>query len=255
MNKKLVAFERLLNTMDELRTKCPWDKKQTFATLRTLTIEELYELVDAVYEEDMEEVKKELGDVLLHIVFYAKIASEKKAFDIGDVINSLCDKLEYRHPHIYGNVEVTDAREVANNWEQLKLKEKSGNSVLAGIPKSLPAVVKAYRVQDKARGVGFDWKKKEDVWDKVAEELDELKQEVKVADKERIEDEFGDLFFSIINAARLYGVNPENALEKTNRKFIKRFNYLEEKTIKQGKSLNDMSLEEMDIYWEEAKKL
>ncbi|MCF8371207.1 MAG: nucleoside triphosphate pyrophosphohydrolase [Bacteroidales bacterium] len=255
---KLKAFERLLTIMDELRAQCPWDKAQTLESLRTLTLEEVYELADAILKDDLQEIKKELGDILLHIVFYAKIGEEKEAFDIADVTNALCDKLVFRHPHIYGGVKVADAREVADNWEAIKLKEKNGkgtkNTVLGGVPESLPALVKANRIQDKARGVGFDWEERSQVWDKVNEELNELKHEIEQQDFDKTEAEFGDLFFSLINAARLYGINPENALERTNRKFIKRFNYLEEKTIQQGKSLHDMSLAEMDKYWEEAKR-
>jgi len=256
MKNKLAAFERLLNIMDDLRSQCPWDKEQTFDSLRTLTIEEMYELVDAVMKGNMQEIKKELGDVLLHIVFYAKMASETNDFDIADVINSLCDKLVYRHPHIYGEVKVGDAREVANNWEKLKLKEKDGNkSVLEGIPKMLPALVKANRIQDKARGVGFDWEKREQVWEKVNEEIQELKVEIESANQAKMEAEFGDLFFSLVNTARLYGINPENALERTNQKFIRRFNYLEFQTIKKGKPLKNMSLDEMNKFWDEAKQL
>lgn len=255
LEEKLQAFERLLNIMDDLREQCPWDRKQTLQSLRTLTIEEMYELTDAVFEENMPEIKKELGDVLLHIVFYAKIASEKDAFDIGDVIHSLCDKLVFRHPHIYGNVRVKDDTEVSENWEQLKLKEKDGNkSVLGGIPKSLPALIKALRLQDKARGVGFDWDERPQVWDKVQEEMNELRSEVDKLDEDKMEAEFGDLFFSMINAARLYGVNPENALERTNQKFTQRFNYLEQKVKANKQSLKDMSLEEMDAIWNEAKQ-
>ncbi len=257
---KLQAFERLLTIMDELRTQCPWDMKQTFETLRTLTIEEVYELAEAIASGNKQEVKKELGDILLHIVFYARIGSETNDFDIADVINQLCDKLIFRHPHIYGDVKVKDAKEVADNWEALKLKEKEHHghilekkTVLGGVPKSLPAMIKAYRIQDKARGVGFDWEEKEQVWEKVSEELEELKVELRQGDSKEMEKEFGDLFFSLINAARLYNINPEDALEQTNRKFIQRFNYLEEQTIQQGKSLHSMSLEEMDVYWNEAK--
>jgi len=254
--KTLTAFNELLGIMDELRKKCPWDKKQTNDTLRTLTIEETFELADAIIKKDPNLIKKELGDLLLHIVFYAKIGSETNDFSMADVIDSLNEKLIYRHPHIFGDVEVSDARQVEENWEQLKLKEKDGNkSVLEGVPMSLPALVKANRIQDKARGVGFDWEHKEQVWEKVHEELEELKVEIQKADKDKIEAEFGDLFFSLINAARLYDVNPENALERTNRKFIHRFNYLEEQTIKQGRDLKSMSLAEMDEIWEEAKKL
>ncbi len=254
--EKLAATQRLLQIMDDLRSQCPWDKEQTYESLRTLTIEEVYELADAITSKNHELIKKELGDVLLHIVFYSKIGEEDKKFDFADVINSLCEKLIYRHPHIYGTVDVEDAREVERNWEQLKLKEKDGNTgVLSGVPNGLPAVIKANRIQDKARGVGFDWEHKDQVWDKVTEELNELKVEIAKGDHDNMEAEFGDLFFSIINAARLHGINPENALERTNLKFIKRFNYLEERTIKQGRSLKSMNLAEMDVLWEEAKKL
>ncbi len=253
--RTLVVFKELLDILDELREKCPWDKKQTNESLRTLTIEETYELADAIIKNDAQLIKKELGDVLLHIVFYAKIGSETSDFNMTDVIESLNEKLIYRHPHIFGDTKVADATEVEENWEKLKLKEKGGNkTVLEGVPDSLPAMVKANRLQDKARGVGFDWEHKEQVWEKVAEELEEVKEEIKNADQDKIEAEFGDLFFSLINTARLYGVNPENALERTNRKFIKRFNYLEQQTIQQGKDLKKMSLEEMDVIWEEAKK-
>ncbi len=257
MEKHKNSFARLLEIMNVLREKCPWDKEQTLESLRTLTIEETYELADAIIDNDLQEVKKELGDLLLHIVFYAKIGDEKGAFDISDVIENLNEKLIYRHPHIFGDAEVKDTKEVLENWEQLKLKEKGGNkTVLEGVPKSLPALIKAYRIQDKVRGVGFDWDERDQVWGKVAEELDELKVELK-ADSSSLEaeQEFGDLFFSLINAARLYGINPENALERTNLKFIKRFNYLEEKTLKQGINLKEMPLVEMDKIWEEAKKL
>ncbi|MFA6400632.1 MAG: nucleoside triphosphate pyrophosphohydrolase [Salinivirgaceae bacterium] len=256
MQKHKDAFGQLLEIMDELRAKCPWDKEQTLESLRTLTIEETYELADAIMENDLPEIKKELGDLLLHIVFYAKIGSEKGAFDISDVIHNLNEKLIYRHPHIFGDVQVADAREVSDNWEQLKLKEKGRKkSVLEGVPKSLPAIIKAHRIQDKVRGVGFDWDEKEQVWDKVAEEMQELKVELlKNPDSEEAEMEFGDLFFSLINAARLYGINPENALERTNLKFIKRFNYLEEKTLKLGIDLKTMPLAEMEKIWQEAKK-
>ena len=255
MNEKLKAFERLLIIMDELREQCPWDKKQTIESLRHLTIEETYELGDAILNKDMNNIKKELGDVLLHIVFYARIASETKEFDITDVINSLCDKLIFRHPHIYSDVKVKDAEEVKENWEKLKLKE--GNvSVLSGVPKSLPAVVKASRIQEKARAVGFDWDKPEQVWDKVTEEINELKHEIDTNEsKEKIESEFGDVLFSLINYARFIGVNAEDALERTNKKFIKRFQYLESEAKKAGKELSDMTLTEMDVYWNEAKKL
>lgn len=251
--KQLAAFNRLLDIMDDLREKCPWDKKQTLQSLRHLTIEETYELADAILEDDLPEVKKELGDVLLHIVFYSKIGSEKKAFDIADVANSICDKLIERHPHIYGDVIVENEADVKRNWEQIKLKEGK-ESVLEGVPKNLPALVKANRIQDKVAGVGFDWEKPAQVWEKVQEELNELNEEVEKNNTENIEKEFGDVLFSMINYARFIGVNPENALEKTNKKFIKRFQYLEKATKKAGKQLADMSLTEMDEYWNEAKK-
>ncbi|GAF02375.1 nucleoside triphosphate pyrophosphohydrolase [Saccharicrinis fermentans] len=255
MQDKLTAFEELLHIMDELREKCPWDKKQTKETLRTLTIEETYELADAIIKNDATLIKKELGDLLLHIVFYSKIGEENQQFSIKDVIDSLNEKLIYRHPHIFSDTKVKNAKEVEENWERLKLKEKGGNkSVLEGVPESLPALIKAHRIQDKARGVGFDWENREQVWDKVQEELHEVKDEINNGDQDKIEAEFGDLLFSIINTARLYGVNPENALERTNRKFIQRFNFLENKTIKQGRDLKTMTLEEMDQIWEEAKK-
>lgn len=253
---KLKAFQRLLEVMDELRLKCPWDKKQTFESLRANTIEETYELCDAIMKKDMKDIRKELGDVLLHIVFYAKIASETEEFDIADVCNSLCEKLIFRHPHVFGEGAAKTAGEVEQTWEQIKRKEKDGNeSVLSGVPDALPALIKAYRIQDKARNVGFDWKEKEQVWDKVKEELNELQTEVDRLDSEKMEEEFGDLMFSMINAARLYKINPENALEKCNQKFIRRFNYVESQTLKQGKELKDMPLEEMDRYWNEAKKI
>ena len=257
MNEKLKAFGELLGIMDELREKCPWDKKQTLKSLRKLTIEETYELGDAILQDDLDEIKKELGDLLLHIVFYSKIGSEKNAFDIGDVIQSLNEKLKYRHPHIYGDVDVDSAREVEQNWEALKLKEKGRkkNTVLEGVPASLPALVKANRIQEKASGVGFDWEKPEQVWDKVKEEVNELQHEINSNNKEKVEAEFGDLFFALVNAARLYEIDPEAALEKTNLKFIGRFNYLESKTLAKGKDLKEMSLAEMDKYWDEAKKL
>jgi XTP/dITP diphosphohydrolase len=250
--EQLAAFSRLLDIMEELREKCPWDKKQTLESLRHLTIEETYELADAILENDLQEVKKELGDVLLHIVFYSKIGSEQNAFDIGDVANSISDKLIHRHPHIYGNVKVDSVEDVKRNWEQLKLKEGK-ESVLEGVPKSLPAVVKASRIQEKVAGVGFDWEKPEQVWEKVQEELTELNEEIKKDHKENIEKEFGDVLFSMINYARFIGVNPENALEKTNKKFINRFQYLEKAAKKEGKQLADMSLTEMDVYWEKSK--
>ncbi len=251
---QLQAFERLLDIMDDLREKCPWDKKQTLQTLRHLTIEETYELGDAILDNDLNEVKKELGDLLLHIVFYAKIGSETKDFDIADVCNEICEKLIHRHPHIYADVEVKDEEEVKQNWEKLKLKEGK-KSVLEGVPGSLPALVKASRIQDKVKGVGFDWEESHQVWDKVQEELEELHEEVKLGNQDTIEAEFGDVLFSMINYARFLNVNPEDALERTNKKFIKRFQYLESKAGELGKSLMDMSLAEMDVFWEEAKKL
>ncbi len=241
--------------MNELREKCPWDRKQTFQSLRSNTIEETFELADAIQREDMMNIKKELGDVLLHIVFYSKMADERGEFDIADVCNALCDKLIYRHPHVYGNVSAETSEAVKENWEQLKLTEKDGNkSVLSGVPDALPALIKAYRIQDKARNVGFDWEERSQVWGKVREELAEFEAEVDKMDADRMESELGDVLFSIINAARLYKINPENALERTNKKFIRRFNYLEEKTIKQGRDLRSMTLEEMDHYWDEAKR-
>ena len=253
--KQLEAFERVLDVMETLREKCPWDRKQTFDSLRCNTIEETYELVDAIQQLDMPNIKKELGDVLLHIVFYALMAQEKDEFDIADVCNALCDKLIFRHPHVYGEVNADTPDAVIQNWEQIKLKEKEGNkSVLSGVPDALPALIKAHRIQDKARNVGFDWEEREQVWDKVQEEIAEFKAEVAVSDADKMEAEFGDLMFSIINAARLYKINPENALERTNKKFIRRFNYLEAKTIKQGRNLKDMTLAEMDEIWNEAKR-
>ncbi|MBG7611157.1 nucleoside triphosphate pyrophosphohydrolase [Polaribacter sp. BAL334] len=250
---QLEAFNRLLDIMDDLREKCPWDQKQTFETLRHLTIEETYELADAILENDLQEIKKELGDVLLHIVFYAKIGSEKNAFDIADVANAISDKLIDRHPHIYGDVIVENEADVKRNWEQLKLKEGK-KSVLEGVPKSLPAVVKASRIQEKVAGVGFDWEKPEQVWEKVQEELAELNEEIKNGNNANIEKEFGDVLFSMINYARFIGVNPENALEKTNKKFINRFQFLEETASKEGKKLAEMSLTEMDVIWEKSKE-
>ena len=254
--EQLEAFGQLLDIMDELREKCPWDRKQTFESLRIQTIEETYELTDAIIENDMDEVKKELGDILLHVVFYAKMGSEQGEFDIADVINSLCQKLIYRHPHVFGEEKANNAEEVLQNWEQLKLKEKGRKpNVLSGVPKSLPALVKAYRVQDKTHSVGFDWEKREQVWGKVEEELQEFKAELlKNSDSEETKAEFGDLLFSIINAGRLYKINPENALEKTNQKFIRRFNYVENQILKSGKTLKDTSLQEMDKLWNDAKK-
>ncbi len=252
--EKLEAFGKFLDVLDELRLKCPWDRKQTNESLRPNTIEETYELCDALMRDEQEEICKELGDVLLHIGFYAKIGSEKKQFDIKDVCDKLCEKLIYRHPHVFGTTEVEDSTEVETNWEQLKLKEKGGNKrVLSGVPNALPSLIKAYRIQDKARNIGFDWEEKEQVWDKVQEEFQELKAEIKNLNKEEAEKEFGDLFFSIINAARKYDINPDHALELTNQKFIRRFNYLEDHTLKKGINLQDMSLEEMDQIWDEAK--
>lgn len=255
MEEKLKAFERLLNIMDELREKCPWDRKQTLESLRHLTIEETYELSDAIIEGDLEEIKKELGDLMLHLVFYSKIGEEKNAFSVADVLNGVCEKLIHRHPHIYGDVEVANEEEVKANWEKIKLKEGGGKrSVLEGVPQSLPALVKAVRIQDKARGVGFDWDNKEQVFEKVQEELKEFKEEVD-QQSDKIENEFGDVLFSMINYARFIGINPEDALEKTNKKFIKRFQYLELESKADGKAMGEMTLEEMDRYWEAAKKL
>lgn len=256
MKEKTEAFERLLEIMDELRAKCPWDKKQTLESLRYLTIEETYELSDAIIEKDMDGIKKELGDLMLHLVFYAKIGSETGSFDIKDVIDSINEKLVYRHPHIFGDVVVNSAKEVKDNWEKIKLKEKGNRSVLSGVPGSLPAMVKAYRIQEKASGVGFDWDNAEQVWDKVMEELKELKEAVKAGTRrEERENELGDLLFAIVNYARFIDVNPEDALEHTNRKFIKRFQFIEEKAKEGHKPLQEMSLAEMDVFWKEAKKL
>jgi MazG family protein len=256
---QLVAFDRLLTIMDELRAQCPWDRKQTIDSLRHLTIEETFELSDAILENDLEEIKKELGDILLHIVFYAKIGSEKAAFDIGSVINSLCEKLIRRHPHVYGDTEANDEEMVKQNWEKIKLQEKGNVSVLGGVPKSLPALIKAMRIQEKARGVGFDWEEKHQVWEKVEEEMKEFKEEFNVTkgeiSRERATGEFGDLLFSLINYARFIDINPEEALERTNIKFIKRFKYLENAAKTAGRKIEDMTLAEMDVYWEEAKKL
>jgi MazG family protein len=257
--EKLKAFDRLLTVMDELRENCPWDKKQTLETLRHLTIEETYELSDAILEGNHTEVKKELGDLMLHLVFYSRIASETKTFDISDVLNSICDKLIERHPHVYGDVVANDEEAVKSNWEKIKLK--TGNkSVLEGVPKTLPALVKAIRIQDKARGVGFDWEKKEQVWEKVEEEMQEFKKEFNAEtnepiNKERALAEFGDLLFSLVNYARFINIDPEEALERTNKKFIKRFQYLETESAKDGKKMGEMSLAEMDLYWEKAKSL
>ncbi len=253
---QLAAFERLLDVMDELRAKCPWDSKQTFQSIRPNTIEETYELCDALAKNDLPNIKKELGDVLLHIVFYSKIGSETNDFDIADVCNTLCDKLIFRHPHVFGDVNAENAGQVETNWERIKMKEKDGNkSVLAGVPSALPSLIKAYRIQDKARNVGFDWAEREQVWGKVKEEFEELMVEIKNMDPQKQEEEFGDLLFSLINAARLYKINPDNALESTNAKFIRRFNYLEENTIKKGIDLKSMSLDDMNAIWNEAKQL
>ena len=252
--QKLQAFGRLLDIMDELREKCPWDKKQTNESLRANTIEETYELCEAIIKNDPSEIKKELGDLLLHVVFYAKIGQEGEQFDIADVCNTLCDKLIYRHPHVFGTTEAETAGQVMQNWEQLKLKEKGGNkTVLEGVPASLPSLVKAYRIQDKARNAGFDWEVKEDVWGKVKEEINELEAEIASMNPETMENEFGDVLFSLINAARLYQIMPDNALERTNQKFIHRFNYMEQKVKEQGKSLKNMTLDEMETLWQEAK--
>jgi XTP/dITP diphosphohydrolase len=255
MKEKLAAFERLLTIMDELRDQCPWDKKQTLESLRYLTIEETYELSDAILEKDMTEIKKELGDLMLHLVFYAKIGSETGHFDIADVLNGISEKLIRRHPHIYGDVKVNNAEDVKNNWEKIKLQEKDRDSVLTGVPNSLPAMVKAYRMQEKVRGVGFDWNTAEQVWEKVNEEIAELQHEIAVGDDEKKEKEFGDLLFSLVNYARFIGVNPEDALERTNKKFVQRFRYIEQQSKKHGKSLKNMTLEEMDVFWDEAKKI
>jgi XTP/dITP diphosphohydrolase len=248
-------FEKLLNIIDKLRATCPWDMKQTNESLRKLTIEETYELAEAVFSNSDDGIRNELGDLMLHIVFYAKIGSEKGKFTMTDVLKGINEKLIYRHPHVFGDVKVSGASEVEKNWEHLKIKENNGyKPVLSGVPSSLPATIKANRIQEKVRGVGFDWEKREQIWDKVAEEIGELKNEIENSNQEKMESEFGDVFFSIINACRLYGIDPEAALEKTNRKFIRRFNYLENQTIRKGKSLHDMSLDEMNVIWEEAKK-
>lgn len=254
--EQLAAFGRLLTIMDELREKCPWDRKQTFESLRQNTIEETYELASALIKKDYNEIAKELGDVLLHVIFYAKIASETEEFDIADVCNRLCDKLVFRHPHVYGEEAAKNAEDVSHIWEQVKLKEKGGNkTVLAGIPEALPALVKAYRIQDKVANVGFDWEHKEDVWDKVKEELSEFEQELRQPDnRENTEEEFGDLLFSLVNVARLYKLKPDNALEKTNSKFIKRFNYIEQQAALQGRNIQDLTLDEMEALWQQAKK-
>ena len=252
-----LAFERLVNVMNTLRIECPWDRKQTLESLRHLTIEETYELADAILENDLNEIKNELGDLLMHLVFYAKIAEEKEAFNITDALNAVCDKLIIRHPHIYGDTKVNDEEDVKANWEQIKLQE-GNKSVLSGVPKSLPALVKAYRIQDKVRGVGFDWEDKTEVWKKVEEELQEFKNEYNILDHENLdmekaEEEFGDLLFALTNYARHIGINPENALERTNKKFIRRFTYLEKKAVNNNLQLQNMTLEEMDVYWNEAK--
>ena len=253
--EQLKAFDRLLTVMDELREKCPWDRKQTFESLRQNTIEETYELATALLKNDMNEIAKELGDVLLHVVFYAKIGSELGAFDMADVCNKITDKLIFRHPHIYGEYKANNAQEVSEMWEQVKLKEKGGNkTVLAGIPESLPALVKAYRIQDKVANVGFDWEKREDVWAKVKEEIAEFEVEGDHMDEAKANEEMGDLIFALVNAARLYNIPPDNALEKTNAKFIKRFNYIEQKAKEKGQSLNEMTLDDMEALWQEAKK-
>jgi XTP/dITP diphosphohydrolase len=252
--QQLKAFDRLLTIMDELRAQCPWDKKQTLESLRHLTIEETYELGEAILDSNYQEIKKELGDLLLHIVFYSKIGSEMQQFDIESVCNEICDKLIHRHPHIYGDVKVANEEEVKQNWEKLKLKE-GRKSVLEGVPKGLPALVKASRIQEKVKAVGFDWEEPYQVWDKVQEELNELQHEVDAKNQDKIEAEFGDVLFSLINYARFLNVNPEDALERTNKKFMYRFQYLESKAQEMGKSLHDMTLEEMDVFWEEAKKL
>jgi len=254
MDERLVAFERLLNIMDDLRAKCPWDQKQTFESLRHLTIEETYELSDAILKGDKNEIKKEIGDILLHLVFYAKLGSETNDFNITDVINSLCEKMIFRHPHIYSDVTVKDAEEVTQNWE--KLKQKEGNKgALSGVPNSMPSLLKALRIQDKARAIGFDWDDPSQVWQKVQEELGELQEEIAANNQIKLEQEFGDVFFALINYARFLKVNPEDALEKTNKKFISRFNYMERKILEQGKALADCSLNEMDVFWNEAKKM
>lgn len=251
--EKLKAFERLLEIMDELREKCPWDREQTLESLRNLTIEETYELADAIMDQDLEEIKKELGDLILHIVFYAKIGSEKGSFDIADVLQGINSKLVFRHPHVFGDRKVKDSGEVIENWEELKMRE-GHRSVLAGVPVSLPAMIKSHRIQDKVRAVGFDWDRREQVWDKVIEEINEVREElVNGHEKSKIEDEIGDLLFSIVNAARLYDIEPETALERTNRKFIQRFKYLEKRAFDMGRSLKEMTLEEMEAIWEEAK--
>jgi MazG family protein len=254
-DNRLEEFRKLLDIIDELRIKCPWDMKQTNESLRKLTIEETYELAEAVLSGNDNAIKNELGDLMLHIVFYSKIGSEKGKFDITDVLKGINEKLVYRHPHVFGNISVSGASEVEENWEKLKMKENKGyKPVLSGVPSSLPAIIKANRIQEKVRGVGFDWEEREQIWEKVQEELKELREEIETGNHDRIESELGDVFFSLINASRLYGIDPEAALEKTNRKFIRRFNYLEKETLSKGISLHDMSLDEMNVIWEEAKK-
>ena len=254
MTERAEAFERLATIMDELRAQCPWDMKQTMESLRHLTIEETFELADSIIDNNLPEIKKELGDIMLHLLFYAKIAEEKSEFDIAAVIHAQCEKLIFRHPHIYGDVKVKDEEEVKRNWETLKLKE-GNKSVLGGVPKSLPALIKSMRIQEKARGVGFDWEKPEQVWEKVIEEMDEFLHETKVGNQQKSEEEFGDLIFALINYARFKNINPEEALERTNKKFIKRFQYLEKSVKEKGLQLSEMTLAEMDVYWNEAKKL
>lgn len=255
MQEKLKAFENILDIMDKIRAGCPWDKEQTNESLRPMTIEETYELAEAVLKNDSQAIKKELGDLLLHILFYAKIGSEKNQFDMGDVINTLAEKLIYRHPHVFSDTQVENSDQVKKNWEELKLKEKENGGTLSGIPSSMPSMIKAIRMQEKARGVGFDWDYKEQVWDKVKEELNEFEKEALEGNRTEMEEEFGDLLFSMINAARLYGINPDNALERTNQKFMKRFAYLESQTIKAGRSLQNMNLEEMEAIWQKAKTI
>lgn len=251
--EKLQAFGRLLDIMDDLREKCPWDKKQTMESLRVLTIEETYELADAIMDNDLEEIKKELGDILLHIVFYAKIGSEKEAFDIGDVLNGICEKLIHRHPHIYGDIEVENEQDVKQNWEQIKLKEKANKGVLSGVPRSLPSLIQAMRIQEKVAGVGFDWENKEQVVEKFHEEWSELQEEVNQNNKQKMEEEFGDVLFSLINYARFLEINPDNALAKTNNKFLIRFNFIEQQAKMQGKMVHELSIDEMNKFWEIAK--
>ena len=257
MDKRLEAVGRLLDIMDELREKCPWDRKQTFDSLRMNTIEETYELADAILDHDLNEIRKELGDLLLHVVFYSKMGSEQQAFDLGDVANGICDKLVFRHPHVFGDTQADNAEQVKQNWEDIKLKEKAQahekKRVLSGVPRSLPAMVKAYRIGEKAASAGFDWEKREDVWAKVREEIGEVQHEIDARDRRRTEAEFGDLFFALVNASRLYDIDPESALERTNKKFIRRFNYMEEKAAAEGHTLHELPLEKMEEYWQEAK--